>query len=110
MPGAGLVAVSRLPRHTDSATMYFPKAGRVRRAARLRRPDLLRVWVRTFSTAECASRKDSKLRSVGLYFLTAALPHIDGQVAIPDFGAPLDAEPSRQSRHRRDLLHAWNVD
>jgi len=94
MLAQGLVAVSKmLPRqHVTSATMYFPKA------AAFDAPldvdvDLLREG-RTFSTAEVRVSQDAKLRSVGLYFLDSGAPTtIDGQVAMPDVGAPLDAEP-----------------
>ena len=94
MLAQGLVAVSKmLPRQrVTSATMYFPKA------AAFDAPldvdvDLLREG-RTFSTAEVRISQDAKLRSVGLYFLDSGAPTmIDGQVAMPDVGGPLDAEP-----------------
>ena len=90
----GLVAASKsLPRQrVTQASMYFPKAATFDATLDVI-VDVLREG-RTFSTAEVRVNQDDKLRSVGLYLLDEGSPHvIDGSVAMPDVGAPEDAEP-----------------
>jgi acyl-CoA thioesterase-2 len=104
MLAQGVVAVSKMlpQQRVTSAAMYFPKAAAFSAPLDID-VDVVRQG-RTFSTAEVRISQDSKLRSVGLYFLDSGAPTtIQGQIEMPDVGGPYDAEPHDMRVTSREL-------